>query len=209
MSENQHKPKTQKAYSGGFELRLIDGYEFDEVASALQKSIRRNEEYNACFWLYVLHQSGYYKYAWKRLMVIASEDIGNGEPMATVVVNSLWQNYTFCIDSKKRNSGDALLFLFHAAMYLCRSEKLREADTLVNLLTKRYAAGERLEIPDYAIDPHTDRGKQIHGRWDTGTPEEHAERSRKWFEIWSIVSPKSKLPDKYLKRMMEMDGLTK
>jgi hypothetical protein len=58
------------------ELRLIGGYQFDEVASALQKSIRSNEEYNACFWLYILYQSGYYKYCWKRLMVIASEDIG-------------------------------------------------------------------------------------------------------------------------------------
>lgn len=193
--------------NGGFELRLIDGYEFDEVASALQKSVRRNEEYDACFWLYVLHTSGYYKYCWKRLMVIASEDIGNGNPQASVVVNSLWQNYTFCIDSKKRNSGDALLFLFQAAMYLCRSEKLREADTLVNLLTKEYKAGKRLEVPDYALDPHTDIGKEKHGRWDTGTPEEHAERSRKWHEIWSYVTPQSKEKDKYIEAMKKMDGL--
>jgi replication-associated recombination protein RarA len=112
-------------------------------------------------------------------MVIASEDVGNGNPIACVVVNALFGNYNYTIDSKKRNSGDAILFLFHAAMYLCRSEKLREADTLVNLLLKEYQAGKRLEIPEYAIDPHTARGKEIHGKWNTGTPEEHAERSRK------------------------------
>lgn len=196
-----------KIMNGGFELRLIDGYEFDEVASALQKSIRRNKEYEACYWLYILHASGYYKYCWKRLLVIASEDVGNGNPLACIVVNALRQNYEYCIDSKKRNSGDAILFLFQAAMYLCRSEKLREADTLVNLLLKEYKQGKRLDVPEYAIDPHTAKGKEIHGRWDTGTPEEHAERSRKWFDTWSVVTPKSKIEDKYLDAMKKMDGI--
>lgn len=193
--------------NGGFELRLIEGYEFDEVASALQKSVRRNEEYEACYWAYILHASGYYKYVWKRLLVIASEDIGNGNPLAAVVVNSLWQNYQTVIDSKKRNSGDALLFIFQATMYLCRSEKLREADTLVNLLTKEYQQGKRLDIPEYALDPHTEQGRKVHGRWGEGTDEENSERARKWHDKWSYVTPASNEPDKYLERMKELDGL--
>lgn len=207
MNQDDSEPILKKKYIGGFELRLIDGYSFDEVASALQKSIRRNKEYDACFWLYILHESGYHKYAWKRLTVIASEDIGNGNPMACILVNNLRQNYDYAIDAKKRKTPDALLFLFQAAMYLCNSEKLREADTLVNLLVREYQSGKKLEVPEYAIDPHTERGKEFYGRWYTGTPEENIERNRKWYEVWSLAKPMSKLPDKYLDKLKQMDGV--
>lgn len=192
---------------GSFELRMVGNYAFDEVASALQKTIRRNLPYEAAYWSYILYVSGYYKYVWKRLMVIASEDIGNGNPMAAVVVNALYQNYQFVIDSKKRNSGDAYLFVFQAILYLCRSEKLREADTLVNLLTKEFQQGKKLEIPEVALDPHCERGRALHGKWGQGTDEENAERARKWHEIWSYVTPASKLPDEFLERMKQLDGL--
>lgn len=76
-----------------YNIRLINDYPFDEVASALQKSIRRGEEYNACYWAFILHESGYYKYVWKRLMIIASEDVGNGTPLAAIHTHSLQQSY--------------------------------------------------------------------------------------------------------------------
>jgi len=191
----------------GYELRVVGGYAFDEVASSLQKMVRRNKPYEAAYWAYILHASGYYKYVWRRLTVIASEDIGNGNPMAAVVVNALRQNYEATIDSKKRNSGDALLFIFQTVLYLCCSEKLREADTLVNLITKEYQQGKRLEVPEIAIDPHTAKGKEIHGRWGEGTDYENAERARKWHDEWSYVTPKAKQPDEFLKRLKRLDGL--
>jgi replication-associated recombination protein RarA len=192
---------------GSFELRMVGDYAFDEVASSLQKSIRRNQPYEAAYWAYCLHASGYFRYVWKRLSVVASEDIGNGNPMAIVVVNALRQSYEAVIDSKNRNRGDALLFIFQAVLYLCRSEKLREADTLVNLITKEFQQGKRLEIQEHSIDPHTERGRELHGRWGEGSDEENAERARKWHEIWSYVTPASEKPDEFLLRMKELDGL--
>ncbi len=38
------------ASSKPYEIKLINDYTFDEVASALQKCIRRNLEYEACYW---------------------------------------------------------------------------------------------------------------------------------------------------------------
>lgn len=64
-----------------YEIKLINDYRFDEVASAMQKCIRRNLEYEACWWAYIIHESKYHKYVWKRLLIIASEDIGNANPM--------------------------------------------------------------------------------------------------------------------------------
>ncbi len=206
MAKDAKSGNTKSSYRGGYELRLIGDYSFDEVTSAMQKMIRRNKEYEACWWAYILHDSGYYKYVWRRLMIIASEDIGNGNHMAVVVVNALRQNYEATIDSKTRLGGNGMLFIFQAVMYLCSSEKLREVDTLANLVIKEFKDGKRLEIPEVAIDPHTVTGKAVHGKWEQGTDEEKAERYKKWYEVWSYVTPASKQPDKYLDKWKELEG---
>jgi replication-associated recombination protein RarA len=108
-----------------YQIRMVDDrYQFDEVASALQKSIRRNQEYDACYWAFVMHESSYYKYLWKRLMIIASEDIGNGTPEAALIVHALQQNYQNAIISTNRTKNDALQFIMQAVMYLCRAVNL-------------------------------------------------------------------------------------
>ncbi|MBA2279609.1 hypothetical protein H0V99_04200 [Candidatus Saccharibacteria bacterium] len=206
MAKDAKSGNAKSSYRGGYELRLIGEYSFDEATSALQKMIRRNKEYEACWWAYVLHDSGYYKYVWRRLMIIASEDVGNANPMAVVIVNALRQNYEATIDSKTRLGGNGSLFIFQAVMYLCSSEKLREVDTLANLVIKEFKEGKRLEIPEVAVDVHTARGKTIHGRWEQGTDEEKAERAKKWYEIWSYVTPASKKTDKYLDKWKKLEG---
>ena len=59
---------------GHFVLRTKNGYDFLEVASALQKSIRRNDVVVAAFFGVELWQSGYGNYLWKRLYTISAED---------------------------------------------------------------------------------------------------------------------------------------
>lgn len=100
------------------------------MASSLQKCLRRGYEYEASFWVYILHESSYYKYAWKRLLIVASEDVGNGSPEIAQLVHSLQQNYHYCITSVNRGKNDALVFLLQAVMAICRAEKSREADSL-------------------------------------------------------------------------------
>lgn len=188
-----------------YKIDVIGGYEFDEVASSLQKSIRRNEEYAACHWAFVLHESSYYKYVWKRLLVIASEDVGGGTPEAIQVVHALQQSYHYVITSVNRGKNDSLVFIFQAVMFLCRANKSREADSLANLIRTRYAEGERLTVAGYAKDMHTKAGREIHGSWDDGTEADIAERHRKWYDEFSKVEPD--VGDRYLDDLKKVKGV--
>jgi len=191
---------------GGFELRVVGDYQFDEVSSALQKMIRRNQEYEACYWAMILHKSGYYKYVWKRLAVIANEDIGPANPMAPIFVQAMRGNYDMAVDSQSRQRGDGELFIFQAVIYLCRSVKTREADSLACLLTGEFDHGMRLEIPEIALDPHTATGKAKHGRWEEGTEKEKQKRYEKWYKEWSVVTPESEEPNRYLNRLKKFEA---
>lgn len=188
-----------------YEIRLINDYQFDEVASALQKCIRRNREYEACYWAFILHESGYHKYAWRRLLIISSEDIGNATPDAAILVSSLLYNYQFAISAANRNKNDALVFMFQAITYLCRATKTREADNLVNLIRSEHAAGKFLPIPEFALDMHTKRGRQMHGGWQDGDQLAIDERHRKWFDDFSKIEPDSG-KDKYVARLRKLKG---
>ena len=57
-----------------FKLRTVSGYDFFEVSSALQKSIRRADTKVAGFFALELFHSNYAKYVWKRLYTISAED---------------------------------------------------------------------------------------------------------------------------------------
>lgn len=188
-----------------YQIKLIDNYEFDECASALQKCIRRNMEYEACWWAFVLHESGYHKYMWRRLLIIASEDIGNATPDSAVLVNALHQNYMAAITATNRAKNDALVFAFQAIIYMCRAIKTREADSLVNLIRTEYGNGKRLEVADFSLDMHTKRGRHIHGTWQDGTQAEIDERHRKWFDEFARVEPDAG-DDRYIERLREMKG---
>lgn len=188
-----------------YDIKLIDGYAFDEAASALQKCIRHNLEYDACYWAYILHESGYHKYVWRRLLIIASEDIGNAEPQAAVLTNSLLNSYQFAISATNRKKNDALVFIFQAIIYLCRSVKTREADSLVNLIRTEHAGGKLLEIPEFALDFHTKRGRQMLGNWQDGTQDEIDFRHKLWFDEYSKVEPDSG-EDRYVAKLRQLKG---
>lgn len=197
---------TTKQSKMPYQIRMVDDrYQFDEVASALQKSIRRNQEYDACYWAFVMHESTYYKYLWKRLLIISSEDIGNGTAEAALIVHALQQNYQNAIMSTNRTKNDALQFIMQAVMYLCRAEKSREADSITNLIRTNYEKGNFLEIPSYAKDVHTKSGRSIHGKWNQGTEADNAERHRKWYDEWSKVVPD--MGDRYLEPLRKLKGV--
>ncbi len=188
-----------------YQLKLIGDYEFFEVASALQKCVRRNMEYEACYWAFILHDSNYHKYVWKRLAIIASEDVGNANPNAAQLVSSLHYNYQSAITAQNRQKNDALVFIFQAIIYLCRSKKTRESDSLVNLIRAEYEQGKNLEVPDFAIDFHTKRGRQKLGNWQDGTKEEIAHRHRLWFDEFSKIIPDIN-NDRYIAKLRKLKG---
>ena len=52
------------------------GYDFFEVSSSFQKSIRRSIEDDAMYWATELIESNFERFLWKRMFVMVSEDIG-------------------------------------------------------------------------------------------------------------------------------------
>lgn len=131
----------------------------DEVISALQKSIRRGKEREACEFAYEMYITSpqFEEKLWRRLQAISVEDIGMGNPMAAIMINNLNQMR----QSFQYNEADRAMFFIHAIRYLCGSEKDRSSDLLKNIVIKNFAMGYVPEIPDIALDKHTTRGAEM------------------------------------------------
>lgn len=92
-----------------------------ELLSALQKSIRGSDENAAIFYLAKLLELGDLQGACRRLMVIASEDIGLAHSQAAVIVKS-------CVDSALMlGMPEARIPLAHATVLLATSPKSNSA----------------------------------------------------------------------------------
>jgi hypothetical protein len=141
------------------------GYPMDEVTSALQKSIRRGQEFEAGYWALELIDSGHWKYLMDRLQTIACEDIGLANPMAVLTVSAVRQGIeTKLADAAKKGKvwmGAPKEQIGFLILYLCRSCKSRQADDYIWYVQRKRKEGTRLDIPEYAIDKHTTRGREI------------------------------------------------
>lgn len=137
-------------------LKTKNGYAADEVISALQKDIRRGNIDASVWWAYCLFISGdkFISKLWERLLTISVEDIGLANPLANTIVLNAKNSSLLPYD----HEGDIILFALFAAAYLAESPKNRYIDEVKNVYkTKK----NYLQIPDYALDKHTTRGKKL------------------------------------------------
>jgi replication-associated recombination protein RarA len=162
-------------------VRTAHGLAADEVISALQKEIRRGNVENAALLAYEMaHTSPELElYLWDRLSVISVEDVGFGDVLAPILIRSLEQlSHRF-----ERHRGDRYLFVIHAVRYLASRLKDRSTDEMYNWMAHVVEEQGLLpEIPDYALDMHTARGRTM-GRG-----------KRHFLEIGALVSPEQ--PDR-------------
>ena len=152
----------QKRFDSGVKAtdkKTKHGYDFYEVLSALQKEIRRGNEYEAVFWAVEL-ESFNIKTLWNRLRVVASEDIGLANPSAVLIVDVLKNNY-FETRNLEGDSYSYRLFLVNAVLFLARSAKSRIVDDLLITVYGDVEDSKLLTIPDYALDKHTARGRAM------------------------------------------------
>lgn len=149
---------TFMSYDPWAEIKTRNGYAGDEMVSMLQKSIRRGLEENALRAAYEMYVTSpqFEDKLWRRLMAISVEDIGFGDNDASRIVytlNQMRKEFPY-------NDGDRPLFFIHAIRYLCRCKKERSSDHVKNLLIRDFEEGKPWEVPDYALDMHTRRGRQ-------------------------------------------------
>lgn len=149
---------------GKYKLKTKKGYDFFEVASALQKNIRRGLEYEAMYWAVELFNSGYVEYAWKRLRIMASEDVGLAEPQVVATIAGLYAHHKIQAAKKDDKNQPERLFLTHAVLLLCRATKSRVIDHALLYHWGRHDQ-VHLPIPDLALDKHTERGRYLGRGW--------------------------------------------
>lgn len=142
-----------------YEIKTRKGYDFFQVASAFQKSIRRCDEMQSTFWGIELYESGYQTYAWKRMIIMASEDVGLGNPLVIVQIMALKQSYDYLAEKKERSLPERLPFM-QAILLLTRCKKSRYVDHAITYYWQKHK-DINLEMPDYAYDMHTRKGKAM------------------------------------------------
>jgi replication-associated recombination protein RarA len=156
----------------------------------MQKCIRRGLEEEALFWATELDLAGYGAYVWKRLQIIASEDIGLADANVCVQVRALYENW---VEQRKnapqeRRNVTGRIFLVHAILICARSMKSRMVDTAT--ITMYEAERPQREIPDFALDMHTSKGRGAMRGVDH------------FFKVGAAIRnpQRSLLPDPYLKK---------
>ncbi len=148
-----------------YQMKTKNGYDFFEVSSAFQKSIRRGLEEEAIYWGLEFFESGFHKYAWKRMMVMAAEDVGLANPNLIVQIKSLVDTDEW-IQKQDKEKAPSILHFFLAVLLCVRSPKSRIVDNALIYYAKQRERGMRLEIPDYCLDKHTRRGKMRGKSWN-------------------------------------------
>lgn len=151
------------------------GYGFFELLSALQKDIRRGNEEQAVFWASELESMGpkQIETLWRRLKIIAVEDVGLANQIAPIVLYYLEMQY---FDLKKTNNKKKpeRLPLVNAVLFLAGSLKSRLVDNLLNVVYgEKELEKNNPKIPTEYIDMHTRDGAKgqvgIERFFDKGT----------------------------------------
>lgn len=147
-----------------YQLRTTRGYDFYEVASAMQKAIRRADAKVAGYFALELWHSGYVEYVWRRLFTISAEDCYG---IITTEIESLYKAYLFINEKAKEPKGR--VFVSKAVLLLCDARKNRDADHLSNLVYDRNDCDVEkwlddvrkspIPVPEYTFDVHTKKGK--------------------------------------------------
>lgn len=155
---------------------LKSGLAADLVISDLQKSCRRSLVYQAVARVRDLSRSGFAHWAWKRIFTIVSEDVGLAEPHMAATIHAL-HSAAILATGKRNPTGIEMqaseLQLVHAVFLLATAKKSRAIPEISFVEGANYDAGERLAIPDYAIDMHTAEGRSKGRRRDTAAGVRH------------------------------------
>ena len=124
------------------------GYDADgdghyDLLSALQKSIRGSDPDAAVFYLARILEGGGLISACRRLMIMASEDVGIAYSQACVIVNA-------CVEAAmKTGMPEAAIPLSHAAVTLAISPKSNAAYAAYAAAAADAAAGKGLKVPEH------------------------------------------------------------
>lgn len=136
-----------------------DGDKHYDILSGLQKSIRGSDENAALHYAARLLSAGDITSLCRRLLVIASEDVGLAYPMAVPIVKA-------CVDSALQlGLPEARIPLGEAVILLATSPKSNSAYLAINSAMKDVEDGKTGDIPRHLQNKHYDgEGAEVKGQ---------------------------------------------
>ncbi|NQZ85188.1 MAG: hypothetical protein HRU03_05720 [Nanoarchaeales archaeon] len=139
-------------------LKTKNNYPADQVVSALQKEIRKGNFENAVFYTLEMLESGerFVTKFWERMVVVVVEDISDND--CIVQIKSLKDTF---FDLKDTKPWDKDMQAIKAVKILCEAKKDRIVSEIYDYMKIQRNQGYKLDIPEYAIDMHTKKGKEL------------------------------------------------
>jgi len=130
-----------------------------DLASAFIKSLRGSDPQAAIYWLATMLESGEDpRFVARRLVIFASEDVGNADPQALLVANAAW-------DAVERvGLPECQLNLSQAVTYLATAPKSNASTVAIGAAVKDVKEGRTLPVPKHLKDSHYQGAKKFgHG----------------------------------------------
>ena len=146
-----------------FSQKIIDydatGDGHYDTASALIKSIRGSDPDAALYWLAVMLEAGEdIRFVTRRLVILASEDVGNADPLAISLAVATMQACEFV------GLPECQLNLAQAVTYLACAPKSNAATRGIGEARKDIQEGRTVSVPLHLRDGHYAGSKQLgHG----------------------------------------------
>jgi putative ATPase len=121
---------------------------YDQV-SALIKSVRGSDPDAALYWLVTLLESGEStRFLARRLVILASEDVGLADPTALLLAEAAARAVEFV------GLPEARLTLAHATLALALAPKSNSVTRALGAVTRAVQAGGQADVPDHLRDAH-------------------------------------------------------
>lgn len=132
-----------------------DDYHYDTI-SAFIKSMRASDVDQTLYWLAKMIYAGEDpRFILRRMIIFASEDIGNADPQALVLAAAAFQSFEFV------GMPEGRIILGHAASYLSLAPKSRAAYDGISSALDDVEKKSIIEIPVHLRDTHYPGSKQL------------------------------------------------
>ncbi len=135
------------------------GAEHYDHASAFQKSMRGSDPDAAIYWLAKMISGGESpRFVARRLIVTATEDVGNADPMALLIANAAAES------CERLGWPEARIPLAQAVVYIAQAPKDNSAIIAIDLaLNDIQQKGKSYPVPDHLKDTHYIDAKDRYG----------------------------------------------
>lgn len=135
------------------------GDEHYDISSALIKSIRGSDPDAALYWLARMLEAGEdIRFICRRLVILASEDVGNADPAALSIAVAASQACEMI------GLPECQLTLSQTVIYLALAEKSNSATSAIGLARRRVREGAIIPVPVHLRDAHYQGAQKLgHG----------------------------------------------